>query len=493
MDATQKPLTIPPEYSAYAEQHCLFDFFKSVLEELTIYKPSDPLQKMVEICKRKDSKVPRIFILGPPSSGKKTLSKLIARKLKCKYIEPDTLLMDSDSAEGKRVQELVKEGLEPTSQQRTNVIEQHLRKSDLLTRGWVVSGFPQTPEEAHLLQARGILADHVILLEGDRQVLQERSEGKRIDSLTGDIYHFPLNIPDNPDLRARLTEVPDAKAVFDKEWLVYSRHLESLQQCYHSRDKPLRNVYKVFNVDQPLQSLTAQVFDFISQQTSRSISPVTPRILLLGAPGAGKNTQASLLSEKYNLVNIDFDLILKQIFRGGGALAERMKLFLNKSLPLPTEMLIKALLPNLSTLETAKRGWVLHSFPNTGEEALSLSSEGVVPNRVIFLDVSREVSFERLTNRRIDPVTGATYHTLYNPAPNKEMSDRSLTHPLDEPASVTQRIDNFDGYLSELQEMYENESKHVNGEQDPHAVFECVENFIVNQIAHPLDLIETAN
>ena len=488
MDSTQKPLTIPPQYSAYAEKHCLFDFFKNVLEELTIYKPQDPLQKMVEICNRKGTKVPRIFILGPPSSGKKTLSKLIARKLKCKYIDPDILLVDSHSAEGKQVQEMMKQGLEPTSQQKTNVIEEHLRKSDLLTRGWIVSGFPQTPEEAHLLQGRGILADHVIFLEGDRLVLQDRSEGKRVDSLTGDIYHFPLNVPDDPDITARLREVPNAKFVFDKQWNLYSRHLKSLQLCYHSRDKPLRNVYKVFNVDQPLQSLTAQVFDFIFQQTSRSLSPVTPRVLLLGPPGAGKNTQAAMLSEKYNLVDIDFDLVLKQIFRGGGSLAERMKLFLNRNLPLPTELLIKALLPSLSSLESAKRGWVLHSFPTTGEESLSLSSEGVLPNRVIFLDVSREVSFERLTQRRIDPVTGAIFHTLYNPAPSSIVSDRSLTHPQDEPVSVTQRLANFDEYLSELQEMYETESKHVNGEQDPHAVFECVENFIVNQLAHPLDL-----
>ena len=493
MDETQKPLIIPPEYSAYAEEHGLFDFFKNILEELTIYKPSDPLQKMLEICERNGSKVPRIFILGPPSSGKKTLSKLIARKLKCKYIDPDILLMDSDSTEGKQVQELMKEGLEPTSQQKTNVIEHHLRKSDLLTRGWVVSGFPQTPKEAHVLQARGILADHIIFLEGDRDVLQERSEGKRIDSLTGDIYHFPLNVPDNSDITARLMEVPDAKSVFDKQWRLYSRHLESLKQCYHSRNKPRRNVYKILNVDQPLQSLTAQVFDFISQQTNRSLSPITPRVLLLGAPGAGKNAQAALLSEKYNLVDIDFDLVLKQIFRKGGALAERMKLFLNRNLPMPTELLIKALLPSLSTLECARRGWVLHSFPTSGEEAQSLSSEGVLPNRVVFLDVSREVSVERLTKRRIDPVTGATYHTLYNPAPSAKVSERCLTHPLDEFASVTQRLAQFDGNLSELQEMYETESKHVNGEQDPHAVFECVENFIVNQLAHPLDLPETDN
>ncbi|KAI6652154.1 Adenylate kinase 8-like isoform X2 [Oopsacas minuta] len=488
MDSTQKPLVIPPEYSAYAENHSLFAFFRSVLEELSIHKPKDPLQRIVEICKRKDHKIVRIFVLGPPSSGKKTLGKQIARKLKCKFIDPEIIFKDTDK--GEQINEQIEKGIPLTPRQKTNIISQYLRKSDLLTRGMVMSGFPTTPEEARLLQAEGVLADHIIFLDGTRSVLQERSDGKRIDSLTEDIYHFPLNMPDNPDVTARLREVPDARSVFERQWTSYYRHLDSLQQCYDFRDKPLKNVYSVFSIDQPLQSLASQVFEFLSQNAFRTLSPVVPRVLLLAAPGAGKNTQAAMLSEKYNLVNIDFDLILKEIYQGGGALAERMKLFVNRNLPLPTELLIKVLLPRLSTLDAAKRGWVLHSFPNTGEEAQSLISEGVLPNRVVYLDVSRDVVIERLTLRRIDPITGRTYHTLYNPPPNTRISSRTLVHPQDEADVVTQRIVRFESYQSEIQEMYEMISKHINGEQDPHAVFECVENFIVNELSHPYDQSE---
>ena len=481
MDSTQKPLTIPPEYSVYAEKHSLFDFFKSVLEELSIHKPKDPLQRIIEICKRKNNIVPRIFILGPPSSGKKTLSKLISRKLKCKCINPDILFKDCQTVEGET---------ELTAGQKIHAISQNVHKSDVLTRGWVISNFPTTPEEAHLLQAQGILADHVIFLDGSKSMLQERSSGKRVDSLTGDIFHFPLNMPDNQDVIARLGEVPEADVVFQKEWIFYHRHLESLQQCYNSQGRPLRNIYSVFSVDQPLQSLSSQVFEFLSQPF-RSLSPVIPRVLLLGVPGSGKNTQAAMLAEKYNLVNIDFDLVLKETMRGGGALVDRMKLFMKRNLSVPNELLIKVLLPRLGTLETAKRGWVLHSFPNTGEEAQSLSQEGVIPNRVIYLDVSRDVVIERLTLRRIDPVTGRTYHTLYNPAPNAKVSARILTHPQDQEQVVTQKLSHFESYQSEIQEVYEAVSKHVNGEQDPHAVFECVENFVVNDLSQSYGQSET--
>ena len=482
MDSTQKPLTIPPEYSVYAEKHSLFDFFKSVLEELSIHKPKDPLQRIIEICERKNNQVPRVFIFGPPSSGKKTLSKLIARKLKCKFINPSILFKDCQTVEGET---------ELTTDQKVNAISQNVHKSDVLTRGWVISNFPTTPEEAHLLQARGILADHVVFLEGSKSVLQERSSGKRVDSLTGDIYHFPLNMPDNQDVIARLGEVPEAGVVFQDEWIFYHRHLESLQQCYDSREKPLKNIYNIFSVDQPLQSLSCQVFEFLSQHPFRSLSPVIPRVLLLGVPGSGKNTQAAMLAEKYNLVNIDFDLVLKETMRAGGALVDRMKLFVKRNLTVPTELLIKVLLPRLSTLETAKRGWVLHSFPITGEEAQSLSQEGIIPNRVVYLDVSRDVVIERLTLRRIDPVTGHTYHTLYNPAPNEMVSARLLTHPQDQEEVVTQKLSRFESYQSEIREVYEAVSKHVNGEQDPHAVFECVETFIVNELSQSYNQPET--
>ena len=483
MDATQKPLSIPPEYAVYAEKHALFEFFGNILQELGVDKPKDPLQRIIEICKRKVEDTPRVLVLGPPSSGKKTLSKLLARNLKCKHIDSNILLVDDRGEEGLKLQELVQQGLEPAPHLTSKIVSNRLRRKDLLEKGWVMSGYPETPTEASLLQSQGVLTQHVIFLEGSRSVLQGRSEGKRVDSLTGDIYHFPLNMPDNPEVTSRLREVPNASALFHKQWEQFYRHYDQLKNCYNSRERPLHNVWQSFNVDQPLPDLLGEVKEFLSRPTSRSLAPITPRVLLLGPPGAGRNTQAQMLAEKYNLVNIDFDLVLKQVLRKGGSLAESMKPFLNRNLPLPTELLIKALLASLSNLACARRGWVLHSFPNTGAEAESLSSAGVIPNRVLFLDASREVVLERLTLRQVDPVSGKSYHSLYNPAPSSSASGRCLTHPRDAPETVERRFDEFQSYRSELAEMYEDACEHVNAEQDPHAVFECVEKFLVNELS----------
>lgn len=101
--------------------------------------------------------------------------------------------------------------------------------------------------------------------------------------------------------------------------------------------------------------------------------------------------------------------------------------------------------------------------------------------RIFFLDVPNDSVIERLTLRATDPITGERYHMLYNPPRTQEIKERLQKHPKDGEDAVRQRLAEYSAYVEELADYY-TEGQHVNADQDPHTVFECIESMIVNPL-----------
>ena len=88
---------------------------------------------------------------------------------------------------------------------------------------------------------------------------------------------------------------------------------------------------------------------------------------------------------------------------------------------------------------------------------------------------------ERLTLRATDPITGDRYHMLYNPPRTEEVKERLQSHPKDTEEQVMKRLTQYTAYVEELADYYQ-EGQHLNADQDPHTVFECIESMIVNPL-----------
>lgn len=98
------------------------------------------------------------------------------------------------------------------------------------------------------------------------------------------------------------------------------------------------------------------------------------------------------------------------------------------------------------------------------------------------LDIPVDTIWERLTQRATDPVTGDHYHMLYNPPLSAEVKARLVVHPSDAMTEVQKRLSTFIMYQQELADYYEPLLQHVNGDQDPHTVFESLESLLVNPL-----------
>ena len=145
-------------------------------------------------------------------------------------------------------------------------------------------------------------------------------------------------------------------------------------------------------------------------------------IILLGAPGAGKGTQAKTLVKDFNLKHISTGDILREEVKKGSPVGLEAKEYMDKGLLVPDEVVIKLVAGAISGFGS-RQGFLLDGFPRNEnqakmlEEKLCLVNRSI--NRVIYLKVSKEVVISRLSGRRICKDCGAVYH-LKNIPPKKE-------------------------------------------------------------------------
>ena len=146
------------------------------------------------------------------------------------------------------------------------------------------------------------------------------------------------------------------------------------------------------------------------------------KIIMLGAPGAGKGTQAKLIADKYNIPHISTGDIFRANIKEGTALGLEAKEYMDKGQLVPDELTVRILLDRVSK-DDCKRGYVLDGFPRTIPQAQVLDNEvanlGDKIDYAIDVDVPDENIIRRMSGRRCCPKCGATYH-IEHIKPQKE-------------------------------------------------------------------------
>ncbi|XP_075690822.1 adenylate kinase 8 isoform X2 [Rhinoderma darwinii] len=474
MDATSKPLRIPPQMSVYAEEHDIFNIIQKMVHNLLMDRPEDPVQYLIDHLHKDNDEVPRIVILGPPASGKNTMAKLLCQRLNATHLTPEKLLSND-------VSPLVEEALPYKGKDQeipdalwAGLIQERLSEVDCVKRGWILEGFPRTRDQGLLLQMNGTSPDHIVVLDAPDIVLIERNMGKRIDPTTGEVYHTTFDWPEDLEVQKNLVEPAEtSEEETGQRLLEYHRNIPGILRAFPK-------IYKKINADQPCMDVLSQVLTFILSKP-RSLAPYTPRILLYGPPGSGRSLQAALLAQKYDVINVSCGQVLKEAVADQSKIGVLIEPYIENEQQVPDNLVLRILGDRLSRLDSATRGWVLHGFPRDAEQAALLNDAGYIPNRVFFLDIPDDVAVERLSLRMTDPVSGERYHSLYMPAPRVEVHERLRQNPADSEQKVQTRLDMYHASAEELEEFYQ-DVIHVNADQDPYTVSEYIESFIVKPL-----------
>lgn len=185
------------------------------------------------------------------------------------------------------------------------------------------------------------------------------------------------------------------------------------------------------------------------------------KIIMLGAPGAGKGTQAKMIAERYQVPHISTGDIFRANIKNGTALGMEAKQYMDKGMLVPDELTVRILLDRVSQ-EDCQAGYVLDGFPRTIPQAQVLESEldrrGEKIDWAIDVDVPDENIIRRMSGRRACPVCGATYHMEYIPPKKDGICDDcggSLVLRDDDKAeTVKKRLDVYHEQTQPLIEFY---------------------------------------
>jgi adenylate kinase len=179
------------------------------------------------------------------------------------------------------------------------------------------------------------------------------------------------------------------------------------------------------------------------------------RLILVGPPGAGKGTQAKLLSSKWGIPQIATGDMLRDAKKAGTALGVRAAEYMTRGALVPDTVVIGLVGERLQQPD-AQGGFLLDGFPRTLPQAEALdgllSEKRIALDAVVQLDVPRDLLVERAVLRRTDKRTGQIYHLKYNPPPlGAEVEHRAD----DQPETVATRLDAYEAMTAALLPYYE--------------------------------------
>ncbi|XP_055988642.1 adenylate kinase 8-like [Sorex fumeus] len=373
LDASLSPHRFSADMPQYGEENHVFEMMQSLLEQLLIHQPSEPIQFMIHHLELDNDDVPKIVILGPPASGKTTIAMWLCKHLQSTLITRDSLSrrfssMASSSRHPQRPQTL-------SSPLLIQMLRSRLAEDDCVRQGWILDSIPQTREETLMSQTVGVSPRHVIVLKAPDMVLIERNLGKRIDPRTGEIYHTTFDWPSDVDVQNRLImPLGISEPETAKRLLEYHRNIAEVTPAYS-------RILKAISADQPCMDVFYQALTYV-QSSHRSNAPFTPRVVLLGPVGSGRKLQAALLAQRYGLVDVCCGQLLKETVAAQDNLGEVIQTYFEKGMTVPDKVIMKVLGPRLDRPDCVQRGWVLHGFPRDPDQARLLEEDlGHKPNR----------------------------------------------------------------------------------------------------------------
>lgn len=167
------------------------------------------------------------------------------------------------------------------------------------------------------------------------------------------------------------------------------------------------------------------------------------RIILLGAPGAGKGTQAQFIMENYGVPQISTGDMLRAAIKEGSELGQKVKAVMDGGLLVSDELIIELVKDRVKKEDCAK-GFLLDGFPRTIPQADAMKENGIDVDFVLEFDVPDEEIVKRMSGRRVHAASGRVYHTVYNP-PKVEGKDNETGEDLsiradDVEATVRKRL-----------------------------------------------------
>ena len=180
-------------------------------------------------------------------------------------------------------------------------------------------------------------------------------------------------------------------------------------------------------------------------------------LILLGAPGAGKGTQAELLIEKLGIPSISTGNMLREAIANGTETGLKAKSYMDNGLLVPDEVILGIVAERVAQPDCS-RGFILDGVPRTLAQAEALEAKGVRIDHVVSIEIDDSVIEGRMTGRRVCTKCGATYHITVNPPKQEGICDSCggalVLRTDDAPETVRNRLEVYHAQTEPLKDYY---------------------------------------
>ena len=181
------------------------------------------------------------------------------------------------------------------------------------------------------------------------------------------------------------------------------------------------------------------------------------KLILLGAPGAGKGTQAEVLSRKLGIPTISTGNMLRAAISNGTAVGLEAKSYMDKGALVPDSVIIGIVKERLAEPDCAN-GFILDGMPRTIPQAEALEANDIHFDAVVSLEIADDEIIGRMSGRRVCPKCGATFHVVSNPPKTEGVcdvcGDALIIRPDDAPETVQSRLDVYHAQTEPLKDFY---------------------------------------
>lgn len=186
------------------------------------------------------------------------------------------------------------------------------------------------------------------------------------------------------------------------------------------------------------------------------------KLILLGAPGAGKGTQAEFISEKYNIPMVSTGNMIREALKNETELGLKAKSFMDAGQLVPDEVVIGIIKERLDN-EDCKNGFILDGFPRTIPQAEALDKMGIELDKVVNYEVPDEAIIARMGGRRVCGACGSSYHIEFNRPEKDGVCDKCgaelVQRKDDHPDTVKERLRVYHEQTEPLKDYYSKTGK----------------------------------
>ena len=192
------------------------------------------------------------------------------------------------------------------------------------------------------------------------------------------------------------------------------------------------------------------------------------KLILLGAPGAGKGTQAEILCKELDIPTISTGNILRAAIKNGTPTGLKAKSFMDAGQLVPDEVIIGIITERLAE-DDCKNGYILDGVPRTIAQAEAMEKAGIVFDAVVSIEISDETIMERMSGRRVCESCGASYHLVAVPPKTEGICDKCG-------GKLVQRKDDAPETVKARLEVYHKETEPLKGFYEARGVLKTVDD-----------------